>query len=143
WWRAFSYTNAFVRFAAIRGRIWHGAAFAAALLLSTGLLLQKAAAETGIAARYPGDINIGNDPAVIVADDFESYTDVSQLSTKWNRVGWPKWMKIATAPGTFYAGKKSLEITLPVSATEIAASLGKDQLGKDTVFMRMYEKWES
>jgi hypothetical protein len=36
----------FVRLALLRGRILHGAAFAAALLLSTGLLLQKAAAAT-------------------------------------------------------------------------------------------------
>src|SRR6266480_2032581 len=38
--------NTFVRFAVICSRILHGAAFAAALLLSTGLLLQKAAAAT-------------------------------------------------------------------------------------------------
>src|SRR5438093_10284234 len=38
--------NTFVRFAVIWSRILHGAAFAAALLLSTGLLLQKAAAAT-------------------------------------------------------------------------------------------------
>src|SRR5437763_4827408 len=45
-WRAFSCENAFMSFAVIRSRILHGAVFAAALLLSTGLLLQKAAAAT-------------------------------------------------------------------------------------------------
>ena len=34
----------------------------------------------GIASRYAGDRNIASDPAVIFADDFESYTLLSQLS---------------------------------------------------------------
>ncbi len=33
------------------------------------------AAESPIASRYPGDAGIKNDPAVIFADDFESWTD--------------------------------------------------------------------
>ena len=28
----------------------------------------------GIAAKYPGDVGIAGDPAVIMADDFESWT---------------------------------------------------------------------
>src|SRR5882762_1806267 len=40
-----------------------------------------------IAARYPRDKNIASDPAVIFADDFESYTNASQLATRWSKVG--------------------------------------------------------
>jgi hypothetical protein len=35
----------------------------------------------GIASRYPGDVGIENDPEVILADGFETYTDPSQLPT--------------------------------------------------------------
>src|SRR5689334_11957957 len=34
----------------------------------------------GIAARYPGDVGIASDPDVIFADDFESYTQTSDLN---------------------------------------------------------------
>src|SRR4030095_15399805 len=34
---------------------------------------------SGIASRYPGDKNIASNPAVIFADDFESYTSVDQI----------------------------------------------------------------
>jgi len=35
------------------------------------------------ASRYLGDKNIASDPAVIFADDFESYTSVDQIKTRW------------------------------------------------------------
>ena len=42
-----------------------------------------APADIGIAAAYPGDKNIASDPAVIFADDFESYTSPDQAIAKW------------------------------------------------------------
>jgi hypothetical protein len=42
---------------------------------------------SGIASRYPGDKNIANDPAVIFADDFESYTTVDQIRPDGERPG--------------------------------------------------------
>ena len=44
--------------------------------------LAATSAGSGIAARYPGDKNIASDPAVILADDFESYT--RQVSSATN-----------------------------------------------------------
>src|SRR5262245_6715554 len=38
----------------------------------------------GIAAKYPGDVGIGNDPDVIFADDFESYVDQTNLWDRWD-----------------------------------------------------------
>ena len=93
----------------------------------------------GIASKYPGDIGIGYDPAVILADDFESYTAVDQLSSKWPKVGHPAYMHISTAQ--HYAGNKSLQITLPVSRVEISSSLSKP-VSNDVLFMRMYQKWD-
>src|SRR5947209_397000 len=75
---------------------------------------------SGIAARYPGDKNIASDPAVIFADDFESYTSATQLLTKWTHApGHAKGrLKISTAAGTFFAGKKGLEMNLPISTSK-------------------------
>jgi hypothetical protein len=50
----------------------------------------------GIASRYPNDVGIENDPEVILADGFESYTSPSQLSNKWDVVGGGPKLRIAT-----------------------------------------------
>ena len=34
--------------------------------------------QTGLAARYPGDVGIGKDPAVLMAEDFETPPPVVQ-----------------------------------------------------------------
>lgn len=39
---------------------------------------------SGIASRYPVDLGIGSDPQVIFADDFESYSNASNLTSKWS-----------------------------------------------------------
>ena len=39
---------------------------------------------TGIASRFPNDANIASGPDVIFADDFESYTSPSNLTSRWN-----------------------------------------------------------
>jgi hypothetical protein len=83
------------------------------------LSAKGAGEDTGIAARYPGDQNIASDPAVIFADDFESYTSPSQLVGKWTGAEPQANLRIATEPGNYYAGGKALEMTLPISATEV------------------------
>ncbi len=40
--------------------------------------------DTGIDARYPGDVGIGKDPAVIFHEDFEDCRTTADLSTKWD-----------------------------------------------------------
>jgi len=39
---------------------------------------------TGIARKYPGDARIADDPAVLFADDFESYTKPADLGKRWD-----------------------------------------------------------
>ena len=104
-WRAFSSGRVFVRFTLIRrvGFVSFSAIIA--------FLTPSASADSGIAARYPGDKGIGSDPAVILADDFESYTSPSQLTTKWSNADVQANLRIATEPGNYYAGGKGLEMT--------------------------------
>ena len=97
----------------------------------------------GISARYPGDKNIASDPAVILADDFESYTSPSQLTTKWTGAYQMANLRIATEAGNYYAGDKALEMKLPISTTEISNSLKKViNPTRDVVFIRTYQKWD-
>jgi len=102
------------------------------------------ASATATRARYPEDKNIASDPAVIFADDFESYTSASQLTTKWNGAYQLQNIRIATEAGNCFAGSKSLEFSLPISATEVSNSL-KKRLSpeQDTVFLRAYTKFDA
>jgi hypothetical protein len=102
-----------------------------------------APADSGIAARYPGDKNIASDPAVIFADDFESYTSPSQLTSKWSSAYQSPNLRIATEQGNYYAGSKALEMTLPISTAEVANALTKTIASTvDTAFIRAYTKFD-
>src|SRR6266550_2557881 len=136
-WRAFSYANAFVRSATIRHSGF--VSFSALVIFLTTPI--AAPAESGIAARYPGDKNIGSDPAVILAEDFESYTLPSQLAGKWSELKGVTNMRIATESGDFYSGGKGIELTLPVG-TNVATSAHKDFApGKEQLYIRAYFKY--
>jgi hypothetical protein len=77
---------------------------------------------TGIASRHPGDKNIASDPAVIFADDFESYTSPSQLTNKWDAAYHLPNIRIATETNNVFSGNKSLEFSLPISTNEVSNS---------------------
>ena len=94
------------------------AASLSAVIIFLTLSAKGAGADSGIAARYPGDKNIGNDPAVIFADDFESYTSPNELRNKWDNVYQLQNIRLATEAGNFFAGSKALEFSLPITATE-------------------------
>jgi hypothetical protein len=97
----------------------------------------------GIASRYPNDVGIENDPNVILADGFESYTSPSQLFNKWDHAVKQANLRIATEPGNYVGGHKSLEMTLPISSTEVGNSIVKQIVPKEpVVFIRAYAKYD-
>jgi hypothetical protein len=99
----------------------------------------------GIASRYPNDVGIENDPAVILADGFEAYTLPSQLTTigPWDQAGKPWNLRIATEPGNYFAGRKSLEMKMPITSVEIGNAIVKKPVPKETVvFIRFYTKFD-
>src|SRR5437764_6095837 len=103
-----------------------------------------APAGIGIAAAYPGDKNIASDPAVIFADDFESYTTPADAKAKWGNGSGLAQMRIATESANVYSGSRAVEFSLPISTTEESCSLIKVlSPEQDTVFMRMYQKFDS
>jgi hypothetical protein len=97
----------------------------------------------GIASRYPNDVGIENDPDVILFDGFESYTSPSQLFTKWDAAGKQANLRIATEPGNYVGGHKSLEMTLPISQTEVGNGVRKFVTPEEPVlYVRTYEKFD-
>src|SRR5438105_8077030 len=103
-----------------------------------------APADSGIAARYPGDKNIASDPAVVFADQFDSYTSPNQLTNKWDSAYQLQHIRIATEAGNFFAGSKALEFSLPISTTEVSnAATKRLSPEQDTVFLRAYTKFDA
>jgi hypothetical protein len=118
-----------------------------AVLLQVGLSMAQSLPQgnTGIAARYPQDAGIGSDPAVIFADDFESYGSVAGLTApgRWNQAFQASNIRLATGAGNFYGGTKSLELTLPQTSGEVSNELNKFlNPTQDTVFVRFYGKFD-
>lgn len=101
---------------------------------------------TGIAAKYPGDIGIAFDSAVIFFDDFESYSSVAMMTAagRWNEAFQTANIRIATEPGNFIGGKKAVEFTLPKTTGEVSNELNKFlSPTQDIVFVRFHAKFDT
>jgi hypothetical protein len=101
----------------------------------------------GLAAEYPGDIGIEDDPAVLFADGFET-VEGEFLTTeyreehpddwnhKWDRA-WHR-LRITQAPANVHSGRKALEAT---HVEPQSYGVDKDFVdGFDTLFVRYYMK---
>lgn len=98
---------------------------------------------TGIASRYPNDVGIGSDPAVIFADDFESYTAVNQLDARWNAGRFGN-IRIATEAGNVHSGGKALEFRSPMQTAELSNGVARTVSPElDQVFFRFYSRYHA
>lgn len=98
---------------------------------------------TGIAAQYPGDVNIGSHPSVVFADDFESYASASQLTSRWNELYQQTYARIATEAGNVFSGGRALEFRVPQQSTEVANAAVKHlSPTEDVLFVRVYTKFD-
>lgn len=96
----------------------------------------------GIAARYPGDVGIGSDPSVIFTDDFESYSQSSELNNRWDAVYQNQYVTLTNDAASVNSGYQALEFTLPQQASEL--SDGTDKVltqERDTLYLRYYSKF--
>jgi hypothetical protein len=99
---------------------------------------------SGIAARYPGDVGITSDPAVIFADDFESYASAASLPSRWNEVFHSANIRIASEQGNFFGGSKALEFTVAKQSGEVSNHAGKYvSPERDVLFLRYYAKFDA
>ena len=98
----------------------------------------------GIAKKYPGDAQIAGDPAVIFADDFESYTKPAELGKHWDNLYQKQYVGLTATPANVYRGKQSLEFTLPQQEAELSDAVEKAlKPERDILFLRYYSKYES
>jgi hypothetical protein len=99
--------------------------------------------DMGIAAGYPGDVGIGADPAVVLFDDYEGYTDAAQLYDNWDAVYQEQLVTITTEAANVFAGAQALQFTLPQMDGEL--SDGTDKVlteERDVLFLRYYSKFQ-
>lgn len=95
--------------------------------------------DAGIAAKYPGDKGIAQNPAVLFHDDFE----VGRPSDKWNMAFHQERIRLATEPENVHGGKRALEFTVPKQDAELSNSVVKRfEQGYDTVFLRYYSRFD-
>jgi hypothetical protein len=98
---------------------------------------------SGIAARYPSDAGIASDPAVIFADDFESYSGAAGLTSKWSEAYHSANIRIATEAANVFGGGKSLEFTVPQTSSEVSNTVAKVvSPGRDILFLRYYARFD-
>jgi hypothetical protein len=98
----------------------------------------------GLAAKYPGDVGIASDPAVIFADDFESYTEPAELKKNWTNVYQRDYVRLTREPGNVYAGKQALEFFSPKQSTALGNILLKVLTREvSTLHLRYYSKFDT
>jgi hypothetical protein len=105
---------------------------------------RDAGSGAGIAAKYPGDVGIANDPDVIFADDFESYAQASELLQKWDNYFQAAQTRIVTDAANVWAGQQALEFTLPQQTTELSNAVQKILTTElDALYLRFYSKFDA
>jgi hypothetical protein len=98
---------------------------------------------TGIAAKYPGDVGIAGDSAVIFADDFESYTNAADIGKRWDNMYQNQDIALATTAANVFAGKQALEFMLPQQTAELSDAVEKIVSPElDVLFLRYYSKFQ-
>jgi hypothetical protein len=99
--------------------------------------------DNGIAANYPDDAGIDADSAVILADGFETYSQVSDLSQTWEVVFQTQEIRIATETENVFGGSRALEFTVPQQTAELSNAVEKVLTEeRDVLFLRYYSKFQ-
>ena len=99
---------------------------------------------TGIAAKYPGDLGIENDPDVIMAEGFESYNSAkeSDLGKVWRVIN-EQHMSITTISENVVTGAKALQMSLPAQNIELYNGIDlylTEEQKQDVIYIRYYQK---
>ena len=97
----------------------------------------------GLAAKYPGDVGLEKDPAVIFAEGFEGgqlpTVGYEELGGFYDLKGYPKEMCITDKEAA--VGKHSLELVHPAGIVS-PQWLYRKFPGQDAVYVRFYRKYE-
>ncbi len=97
----------------------------------------------GLAANYPGDQDIEQDPAVIFADGFEDCSSPADLPKKWDVLIHVGNMRITEEASNVNGGKRALAFTVPKQEHPLAIDLSKLlKEERDVLFLRRYTVFE-
>ncbi len=99
--------------------------------------------EAGIASKYPGDVNIQNDPNVIFAEQFEE-SDIAAVIANWTNYRDSAQMSLVTDVPLDSRGKTAIRFTT-VGASANAVDLYKrlNPGVNDSLFLRYYIKYNN
>ena len=98
---------------------------------------------TGIAAKYPGDVGVEKDPAVVFYDGFEDYATAADTHKRYEFIIHDENIRIVDEPANVHHGKKAVEFMLPQQREGNSGALYrviKDE--RDVLFLRFYSKFE-
>jgi hypothetical protein len=98
----------------------------------------------GVAAKYPGDVGIEDDPAVLFADGFEEIEEdaIAEGTRKQKGKKWDSTFNrlvITREPENVHSGRQAVEITHTEPSDHNAVK--KFDEGSDTLFVRYYMKY--
>lgn len=115
--------------------------FVSGFNLSPGEQSKLPEGNNGIASKYPGDKNIQEDPAVLLADDFEQSSTVEDLLKKWDVLVNRENLTIDKGAGI--NGGNALLMTIPKREIPLSTHVAKLLTNtKDILFLRWYMKFE-
>jgi hypothetical protein len=116
-----------------RARAW--ASLAVALMCAGGAVAQELPERPGLAARYPGDVGIAADGAVLFAEDFEG-ADLA----RWDDLdGNPAPdVQLVTEPEMVHAGRQAVQLEAPPGEGTGADLVKLLDPGVDTLYVRWY-----
>ena len=100
--------------------------------------------DVGIATAYPRDSGITQDQDVVFADDFESYSEIGDLSANWDEVGQAEFLDLSGQTKAEVGGRRSLEMRIPVREQSLGNAIAKTFDQKhDVLFVRYYTRFDT
>jgi hypothetical protein len=100
----------------------------------------------GLAAKYPGDVGLDRNPAVVFTDDFEDLADAfietsphEQAGRKWD-AAWGV-LRVTREPEHVHSGRQALEITHQSRQPRSHGAEKDLRPGADVLFLRYYMKF--
>jgi hypothetical protein len=99
--------------------------------------------KAGLAAKYPGDKGVAQDPAVLFAEDFENCSSIVDIKKKWDNVVHESNLSIAEGASHELGGRKCLLMTIPKQNEPLATGMNKSlKKRQEILFLRWYMKFD-
>ena len=85
---------------------------------------------------------MGTHGSVLFADGFETYMLIGQLTGTGNYNNYYQGSNLALDSSVFFSGTKAIRYRMPTTGSEVSNAIEKSLPGQDTLFMRVYERFQ-